>query len=57
MQVFLCKFSLIIPFIYDSNFLFAVGEGGAIKEHRTSFHAVARILRNEGFLGIYTGYV
>ena len=33
------------------------GEGGKGREHRTSFHAILRILRNEGFLGIYNGSV
>ena len=31
------------------------GEGGGIREHKTSFHALAKIFRNEGFRGIYTG--
>ncbi|XP_062505431.1 mitochondrial 2-oxoglutarate/malate carrier protein-like isoform X2 [Corticium candelabrum] len=31
------------------------GEGGAVKKNKTSFHALARVLRNEGFLGLYTG--
>lgn len=31
------------------------GEGGAVREHKTSFHAFIRILRSEGFFGIYAG--
>lgn len=31
------------------------GEGGAAKEHKTSFHAIRSILRNEGIRGIYSG--
>ncbi|XP_071943934.1 mitochondrial 2-oxoglutarate/malate carrier protein-like [Antedon mediterranea] len=31
------------------------GIGGAAKEHKTSLHAVKSILKNEGFIGIYTG--
>ena len=36
---------------------FFKGEGGSARDHRTSFHAIARILRNEGIFGIYTGFV
>ena len=32
-----------------------IGEGGVSKDHKTSLHAIARIVRNEGFFGIYTG--
>ncbi|XP_031554429.1 mitochondrial 2-oxoglutarate/malate carrier protein-like isoform X2 [Actinia tenebrosa] len=31
------------------------GIGGAVKEHRSSVHAVMSILRNEGFFGVYNG--
>ena len=31
------------------------GEGGATREHKTSFHALTKIFRNEGFRGIYAG--
>ncbi|XP_065842563.1 mitochondrial 2-oxoglutarate/malate carrier protein-like [Oscarella lobularis] len=31
------------------------GEGGKVKEHRTSFHAIAKIMRSEGFIGVYSG--
>ncbi|KAI2664055.1 Mitochondrial 2-oxoglutarate/malate carrier protein [Labeo rohita] len=31
------------------------GQGSKAREYRTSFHAVASILRNEGIRGIYTG--
>jgi len=31
------------------------GVGGAVKEHRTSLHAVASILRKEGLFGVYNG--
>uniref|UniRef100_A0A646QD83 Mitochondrial 2-oxoglutarate/malate carrier protein n=1 Tax=Hemiscolopendra marginata TaxID=943146 RepID=A0A646QD83_9MYRI len=31
------------------------GEGGKAKEHKTSFHVIASVLRNEGITGIYTG--
>ncbi|KTG39276.1 hypothetical protein cypCar_00016874 [Cyprinus carpio] len=31
------------------------GQGSKAREYRTSFHAVASILRNEGIGGIYTG--
>lgn len=32
------------------------GEGGAAREHKTSFHALANIFRKEGLSGIYAGY-
>lgn len=31
------------------------GEGGKVREHRTSFHAIARVVRSEGVLGLYNG--
>ncbi|CAF1411471.1 unnamed protein product, partial [Adineta steineri] len=31
------------------------GEGGGIKEYRTSYHALTTIFRKEGFRGIYSG--
>jgi solute carrier family 25 oxoglutarate transporter 11 len=31
------------------------GEGGKAREHKTSLHAIRSILKNEGFIGIYTG--
>ena len=34
-----------------------LGEGGATRQHKTSLHAIARVLREEGFFGIYNGYV
>lgn len=34
-----------------------VGEGGAVRQHKTSLHAIARVIRDEGFFGIYNGYV
>jgi solute carrier family 25 oxoglutarate transporter 11 len=33
------------------------GEGGTVREHKTSFHALSKIFRNEGFRGIYAGYI
>jgi len=33
------------------------GEGGAAREHKTSFHALTNIFRKEGFRGIYAGYI
>ena len=31
------------------------GEGGAVREHKTSFHAISRVIRSEGVLGLYNG--
>ncbi|XP_028397995.1 mitochondrial 2-oxoglutarate/malate carrier protein-like [Dendronephthya gigantea] len=31
------------------------GAEGAMREHKTSFHAVVNIVRKEGFLGVYNG--
>ncbi|CAF2194746.1 unnamed protein product [Rotaria magnacalcarata] len=31
------------------------GEGGGAREHKTSFHALRAIFRNEGFAGVYAG--
>ncbi|CAF1065078.1 unnamed protein product [Adineta steineri] len=31
------------------------GEGGGVKEYRTSYHALTTIFRKEGFRGIYSG--
>ena len=33
------------------------GEGGTDKMYKNSFHAVTSILKNEGFVGIYSGYL
>ena len=33
------------------------GEGGKGRDHRTSIHAAMKILRNEGFFGMYNGLV
>lgn len=33
------------------------GQGSKAREYKTSLHAVASILRNEGVRGIYTGWV
>ena len=33
------------------------GLGGGAKEHKTSFHALRSIFRNEGFSGTYAGYM
>ena len=38
-------------------YLLFAGEGGAVKEHKTSFHAIARVVRNEGMFGLYNGYL
>ena len=32
-----------------------LGEGGKAREHKTSLHAIRSIMRNEGFIGMYTG--
>ena len=34
-----------------------LGEGGATRQHKTSLHAIVRVIREEGFFGIYNGYV
>ena len=34
---------------------FHLGEGGVVREHRTSLHAIVKIVRNEGVFGIYNG--
>lgn len=31
------------------------GEGGGVREHKTSFHAIKSIMKNEGIVGMYTG--
>lgn len=31
------------------------GEGGKVREHKTSFHAIGRVVRSEGVLGLYNG--
>lgn len=31
------------------------GVGGGVREHKTTFHALTTIFRNEGFAGIYAG--
>ena len=28
-----------------------------MREHRTSLHAIGRVIREEGFVGLYNGYV
>ena len=35
----------------------STGEGGKVREHKTSLHVIARVVRNEGVLGLYNGYV
>jgi hypothetical protein len=35
--------------------LCVAGEGGATREHKTSFHAISRVIRSEGVLGLYNG--
>jgi len=32
------------------------GEGGKARQYKNTFHAITTILRNEGIIGIYTGY-
>ena len=34
-----------------------LGVGGASKTHKSSLHAIASILRQEGFFGVYNGLV
>ena len=34
---------------------FFAGEGGAAKEYKTSFHALASIVKKEGITGVYNG--
>jgi len=34
-----------------------LGVGGAAKTHKSSLHAIASILRQEGFFGVYNGSV
>ena len=34
-----------------------LGVGGAVKAHKSSLHAIASILRQEGFFGVYNGLV
>lgn len=31
------------------------GEKGAAREHKSTFHAISRIVRSEGFLSVYNG--
>lgn len=35
----------------------SVGEGGKSRDHRTSFHAILKIVRSEGVFGMYNGLV
>ena len=37
--------------------LLYLGIGGAAKTHKSSLHAIAAILRQEGFFGVYNGLV
>ena len=32
-----------------------VGEKGAVRQHKSTFHAVASVVRQEGFLELYNG--
>ena len=33
-----------------------LGEGGAARQHKTSLHAIGKVIREEGFFGVYNGY-
>ena len=50
-------FSHYFSILIDGYFFCFAGEGGGVKEHKTSFHALRSILRNEGVTGIYAGSV
>lgn len=41
----------------ESMFCCRLGEGGAAREHKTSFHALRAIAQKEGPAGVYAGYV
>ena len=41
----------------ESVLLFCTGEGGAVRQHKTSLHAIGRVISEEGLLGLYNGYV
>lgn len=34
-----------------------IGEGGAVRQHKTSLHAIGRVISEEGLLGLYNGSV
>ncbi|XP_055329214.1 mitochondrial 2-oxoglutarate/malate carrier protein-like [Paramacrobiotus metropolitanus] len=51
-----CMATLVVhPLDLVKNRMQLSGEGGAAREHKTSFHAIGNIARKEGVLGLYAG--
>lgn len=44
--------SLVLIFL---SFPLSQGEGGRAREHKTSFHAIKNVIKNEGISGLYVG--
>lgn len=38
-----------------NNYITLSGLGGAVREHKSTGHAIVNIVRGEGFFAIYTG--
>lgn len=41
--------------IIHGNITHTLGLGGAVREHKSTGHAIVNIVRGEGLLAIYTG--
>ena len=53
-----CMFLLCPYHVYTctcTNVFHRAGEGGKVREHKTSLHAIGRVVRSEGILGLYNG--
>lgn len=50
-----CYCALVLTCHHVTIIYHVLGEGGALREHKTSFHAISQVVRNEGVLGLYNG--
>lgn len=62
---YVCDYRIVMYMVIGDYWLYGnqlipcccAGEGGKVREHKTSFHAIARVVRSEGVLGLYNGSV
>ena len=50
-----CEFALLIAVLYHFIHSPNAGVGGAAKEHKTSYHVIRAVIKNEGISGMYAG--
>ncbi len=50
-----CQGLILLSLVIVIMSVFLSGEKGAAREHKSTFHAIGKIVRNEGVLSVYNG--